>query len=134
MRTRFTSILFLSLFLSMYGCTTLPKPEEPYGYLNPEGAIYYIYVDGNRHYTGFGDGTHAIDIKVKTGMHRLGYANERFGEWTDLFVPASMRKDAILVLKVEPGIRYYIGPEKREVNEGHIFKPVVKEKEKIAGY
>ncbi len=132
MRTRFKTILFLSLFLPLYGCATPPKPEEPYGYLNPEGAIYYIYVNGNRHYTGFGDVSHTIDIKVKTGRHCLGYENKRLDEWTDLCVPMDMKKDQTLILEVEPGMRYYIGPEKREVKEGYIFRPVVKKKEKVS--
>lgn len=131
MRTRLTSILFLSVSLLLYGCTTLPTPSEPYGYLNPEGAIYYIYVDGNRHYTGFGDGIHTIDIKVKTGIHCLGYENNRLEEWTDLCVPMDMKKEQLLILEVEPGMRYYVGPEKRGEKNEYFFKPVIKRKEKI---
>lgn len=132
MRARCKRILFLSLLLLSCGCASIPAPGEPYGYLNPEGSIYYIYIDGRKHYTGFGDGFHTIDIRVKAGIHRLGYENNRLGRWTDLFVPASIKKDRVLILEVEPGTRYYIGPEKREEKGGYIFKPVVKKKEKIS--
>lgn len=127
---RFTAFFLPLLFLLSHGCTVLPKPGEPYGYINPEGAIYYLFIDGRKHCTGFGNGFHTVDIKVTPGTHYLGYENNTLDTWTDLFVPTSMKKDEMVVLEVEHGMRYYIGPEKGEER----FKPVVKKKEKIVGY
>jgi hypothetical protein len=45
-----------------------------------------------------------------------------------------LSKDRILILEVEPGMRYYIGPEKRQDGDGYTSRPLVKKKEKILEY